>query len=115
MNLIVRPSLVTAPLSMPKSGGAADAMLFDIGMGSASMAIAKRPDMARRRTGALNGIKFTLFNIDDLNALFVVVHYVGQFGALLLHWQQRCKCSNCTGKIVCAQGFGHHLRCTLSV
>ena len=57
------------------------------GLGRASMAIAKRPDMARRRTGALNGFKFTLFNIDDLRALFVVVHYVGQFSAFLLHRQ----------------------------
>ena len=87
MNLIVRPSLVTAPLSMPKSGGAADAMLFDIGMGSASMASAKTADTATRKMGVLKETKFTLFNIDDLKALFVVVHYVGQFSAFLLHRQ----------------------------
>jgi hypothetical protein len=65
MNLIVRPSLVTAPLSMPKSGGAADAMLFDIGMGSASMARAKTADTATRKMGVLKEAKFTLFIIDE--------------------------------------------------
>ena len=72
---------------MPKSGGAADAMLFDIGMGSASMASAKTADTATRKMGVLKETKFTLFNIDDPKALFVVVHYVGQFSAFLLHRQ----------------------------
>ena len=57
------------------------------GLGRASMASAKTADTATRKMGVLKETKFTLFNIDDLKALFVVVHYVGQFSAFLLHRQ----------------------------
>jgi len=77
-----------------------------LGTGSTSSAKPKTADTATRKMGVWKETKLTLIIIGELQALFVAVHDVWQFHALLLYREQRREGSDRGGKIVCSKWLG---------